>query len=272
MENNDIKITDKPKKTDKKPDTFCRIIFIQFFACAFIVALLFVVCRLGGADDLKAKYKEIMQDNVSLEQVVASAKEVAESVMKPVSAPNTVEIVENNNEEKNEDIEKKEETTEEQKKEEDTYEKSDERTVAQVMSIFSDSDSITSPAHGAITSHFGKRTDPISGITKLHSAIDIAVNEGTRVSAAWDGIVTKAGYDDTAGNYVWMVHKNGCETLYCHCSKLLVSKGDVIRAGEYIALSGNTGYSTGPHLHFGIKKEGQMIDPLNYLPLKDGKI
>ncbi|MCQ2470984.1 MAG: M23 family metallopeptidase [Clostridia bacterium] len=268
MDNKDLKNTDNKNK--KGSDPFCKIIFIQFFACAFMVALLFLVCKLGGAKDLKEKYKQIMSDNVSFAQVVSSAKEVAESVMKPVSASNTIEVIERN--ETDEEKEEVKEETETEKKEEDTYEKSDERTVSQVMSIFSDSDSIISPAHGAITSRFGYRTDPISGITKLHSAVDIAVNEGTRVSAAWDGIVTKAGYDDTAGNYVWMVHKNGCETLYCHCSKLLVSKGDVIRAGEYIALSGSTGYSTGPHLHFGIKKEGQMIDPLNYLPLKDGKI
>lgn len=267
MDNKDIKNADS--KSKKVTDPFCKIIFIQFFACAFMVALLFLVCKLGGAKDLKEKYKQIMSDDVSFAQVVSSAKEVAESVMKPVSAPNTVEIIQKNSVAENE---QKEESTELTKKEEDTYEKSGERTVAQVMSLFSDSDSIISPAHGAITSHFGNRTDPISGITKLHSAIDIAINEGTRVSAAWDGIVTKAGYDDTAGNYVWMIHKNGCETLYCHCSKLLVKKGDVIRAGEYIALSGNTGYSTGPHLHFGIKKNGQMVDPLNYLPLKDGKI
>lgn len=271
MENTDVKCSEKKKKSRGGSDSFCKIIAAQFFACAFMVCLLAVVCRLGGAQDLQLRYNQIMKNDMNISQVISSAKDVAESVMKPVSEPKTVEIVRDAPLEENETAEVKAAPAEE-KAEEDTYEKSDERTVAQVMSIFPDADDITAPAHGAITSHFGQRTDPISGITKLHSAVDIALGEGTKVSAAWDGIVTSAGTDDTAGNYVWMVHKNGCETLYCHCSKILVAKGDVIRAGETIALSGNTGYSTGPHLHFGIKKDGEMTDPLKYLAAKDGRI
>ena len=140
------------------------------------------------------------------------------------------------------------------------------------MSFFADGAEITAPVHGRITSYFGSRTDPISGEDGFHRAIDIAVDEGTSVAAAWDGIVTKTGYDSTRGNYLWMVHKNGCETFYCHCSKILVEKGAVIRSGESVALSGDTGYSTGPHLHFAVKKDGEMQDPLDYLTQKAGRI
>lgn len=261
MENTDSR---KPIfKSNGRQESLTRIITIQFFACAFIIALLAIVCKLGSAGGFIDKYISLISEDISVSQVLNSAKDVAESVMKPVNERGTIEIIQAPKSEENEqsDIPKSESTS-----------KTTERTAAQVMSIFSDSSGITVPAHGAVSSLFGYRNDPISGAHKLHSAVDIAVDEGTKVSAAWDGIVTKAGYDDTAGNYVWMVHKNGCETLYCHCSKILVSAGDVIRAGETVALSGNTGYSTGPHLHFGIKKDGEMIDPLNYLTVENGKI
>lgn len=262
MENKDKR---NSKKRDGSDSTF-RIITVQFFACAFLTGLIAIVCRLDSSGGFREKYNEIVHNDMSVSQVMNSARDVAKSVMKPVSENNTVEITEAYSE--------AEETTAVSQSagtnEEDTYEKSSERTVAQVMSIFPDPVKISPPAHGRLSSFFGYRTDPISGVEKIHSAVDIAVSEGTKVSAAWDGIVTKSGFDSTAGNYVWMVHKNGCETLYCHCSEILVNDGDVIRAGETIALSGSTGYSTGPHLHFGIKENGEMVDPLNYLQATDG--
>lgn len=253
----------KKKSSRNNPYSINKIIAVQFFACAFIICLIAIVCHLGVADDFIEKYKNLMSNNISVSQVISSAKDVAQSVMKPAGESKTVEIIED----KEIESSKEEETT---KAVEAT--KSDERTTAQVMSSFSDSESITAPAHGEISSYFGYRNDPISGEYKLHSAIDISINEGTKISAAWDGIVTKSGYDEEAGYYIWMVHKNGCETLYCHLSKILVDTGNVIRAGEIIALSGNTGYSTGPHLHFGIKKDGEMVDPLNYITTEGGKV
>ncbi len=247
------------KSRSRSSDSIYRIIAVQFFACAFIIGLILLVFRLGGAQQLKDRYSEIMSQSINVSGVIDSAKDVVESVIKPV---------EESSEEVNQ-TDKNNEETEIQLKESSAK---SERTTAQVMSLFSDTESITVPAHGEISSLFGYRTDPISGVNKLHSALDIAVDEGTKVAAAWDGIVTKSGYDATAGNYVWMVHKNGCETLYCHCSEIIVKEGDVIRAGETLALSGNTGYSTGPHLHFGIKKDGEMVNPLKYLNMKDGKV
>lgn len=261
MDNENSKKT--AASTRKVPYSLNKIIAIQFFACAFIVGLIAIVCRLGIADDFIKKYKQIMSENISVSQVISSAKDVAESVMKPVGENKTVEIIQ----EKEVKASKEEATT---KSVETNDEK--ERTTAQVMSLFSDSESITAPAHGKISSYYGYRNDPFSGEYKLHSAIDISLSEGTKIAAAWDGIVTKSGYDTDAGYYVWMVHKNGCETLYCHLSKILVDKGNVLRAGEILALSGNTGYSTGPHLHFGIKKDGQMTNPLNYLSAEDGRV
>ncbi len=262
--------SDSRKSSEKSrggQNSMSRIVLVQFFVCAFIVVLTAIVCRLGAAEGFVDKYMRLMSEDISVSQVISSAKDVAESVMKPVGEGGTIEIVEKSGAAAAGENEKTAAVETESPAEDST-----ERTVAQVMSIFSESSGITIPAHGEVSSLFGYRSDPFSGIHKLHSAVDIAVSEGTKVSAAWDGLVTKSGYDETAGNYVWMVHKNGCETLYCHCSEILVSEGDVIRAGETVALSGNTGYSTGPHLHFGVKKDGEMIDPLNYLTVKDGRI
>lgn len=258
------------KKTPKREnDYFVRITVIQFLVCGFMVLLVLGVCRMSpdGGASLKAKYNEIMLTDISFSQVWSSVKEVAEYVMKPVDVDNvqksTVEESQIEPEEKTEVVEPPE-----------TYqpETTSDGDIAAVMSMFGDSGKITPPAHGRITSDFGDREDPISGDDGMHNAIDIALDEGSCVAAAWDGVVTKTGYDEKAGNYIWLVHKNGNETFYCHLSEILVSKGVVIRSGETIAFSGNTGYSTGPHLHFAIKKNGSYVDPFDYLDPENGRI
>ena len=217
-----------------------------------------------------------MSSSISLSEVWASAKEVAYHVFKPApakSVQSNAQVKTNaQSEEKTENTDNKQGTTTQQTTQAEPQSKISSDNTAAVMSFFSDDAEIVAPVHGKITSYFGSRTDPISGENGFHRAIDIAVDEGTSVAAAWDGIVTKTGCDSTSGNYLWMVHKNGCETFYCHCSKILVEKGTVIRAGESIALSGDTGYSTGPHLHFAVRKDGEMQDPLDYLTQKDGRI
>ena len=266
------------KKDSKDSDSFCKITVVQLLACAFMVLLLVVVCRLSPDSGVavKNRYDKLMSNSISLSEVWASAKEVAYQVFKPVdtkSVQSNAQVTTSPAKEATEADEKAQETTSAQSDEsgeEQTQINSD--NTAAVMSFFSDDAEITAPVHGRITSYFGSRTDPISGEDGFHRAIDIAVDEGTSVAAAWDGIVTKTGCDSTRGNYLWMVHKNGCETFYCHCSKILVEKGAVIRSGESVALSGDTGYSTGPHLHFAVKKDGEMQNPLDYLTQKDGRI
>lgn len=117
------------------------------------------------------------------------------------------------------------------------------------------------PVLGRITSLFGYRTHPISGRYAFHSGLDIASAEGTRIKAAFYGTVTETGYSKTSGNYVIMSHSQALETRYYHCSKVLVDEGTVIRQGEIIALVGSTGISTGPHLHFEVRINGQRVDP-----------
>lgn len=122
------------------------------------------------------------------------------------------------------------------------------------------------PLHGEITSEFGPRVHPITGKDSFHTGIDIGVAEGTRVSASAGGIVTEAGNSDIYGYFVKIKHDEHYVTFYAHCSEITVETGTVVRQGECIALSGNTGrYTTGPHLHFEVQLNGESVDPRGYV-------
>ncbi len=115
------------------------------------------------------------------------------------------------------------------------------------------------PLAGVITSPFGPRDG------RRHEGIDIAVEEGTPVRAAAAGRVVFAGPRGTYGLAVIIDHANGTRTLYAHCSKLLVAEGCIVDTSTVIALSGNTGHSTGPHLHLEVLKNGVPLNPIDYL-------
>lgn len=125
----------------------------------------------------------------------------------------------------------------------------------------SDFGSLVAPVGGPITSWFGYRDDVGDVGTKYHEGIDIGVPEGTPVGAAGAGTVTQAGWYGGYGNAVIIDHGNGLETLYGHLSEVLVNVGDLVTQLQTIGLSGNTGNSTGPHLHFSVIKDGQQVDP-----------
>lgn len=115
-----------------------------------------------------------------------------------------------------------------------------------------------------ITSFFGPRTAPLPGASTNHGAVDIGTSEGTNVYACEAGTVTVSTYAGNAGNMVTIDHGNGYTSTYMHNSVLKVSVGDTVEKGDVIALSGNTGNSTGPHLHFQIEYNGTKVDPLSF--------
>ncbi len=118
-----------------------------------------------------------------------------------------------------------------------------------------------------ITSYFGNRTAPVPGATTNHGAIDIAVSTGTPVLSAGNGIVISTGSNWARGKFVIVKHADNLYTLYQHLSSILVSKGQTVSVGQKIAKSGNTGVSSGPHLHFEVRKSqyyGSEVDPLDY--------
>ena len=127
------------------------------------------------------------------------------------------------------------------------------------------SQQIIMPVSGPYTSYFGARTNPITGVDSFHTGLDIAAAQGTKIKAAYSGVVRKVGEDSRSGKYIYLTHENGVETLYCHCSAVLAELGASIRQGETIALVGSTGWSTGPHLHFEFHKNGERLDPLPIL-------
>ncbi len=118
-----------------------------------------------------------------------------------------------------------------------------------------------------VSSEFGMRRDPLTGERKGHGGIDLAVPTGTKVYCAWDGHVQAVRYSKSGyGYHVMIDHGNGLITIYAHCSKLVVREGQKVKAGDVLALSGNTGKSTGPHLHFEVRLNGEAQNPRNYLP------
>ncbi len=121
------------------------------------------------------------------------------------------------------------------------------------------------PGNTRVTSSFGMRTHPITGVFKLHTGVDIGAPMGANFIAANDGIVTYAGYNRAYGNMVIVDHGGGVTTLYAHGSEILVNVGDVVTQGNPILRVGSTGYSTGPHAHFEVRINGEYVEPLDYI-------
>jgi murein DD-endopeptidase MepM/ murein hydrolase activator NlpD len=115
------------------------------------------------------------------------------------------------------------------------------------------------------TSAYGYRADPFTGVRSFHTGIDLAINTGTPIKASMQGKIATAGWNNVYGNYVIITHSNGYKTLYAHMQKYVVATGQSVNQGETIGYVGNTGYSTGPHLHFSVYKNNKLIDPLTVL-------
>lgn len=121
------------------------------------------------------------------------------------------------------------------------------------------------PLEGEITSPYGYRKNPFGGWSnEFHDGVDIACNYGTEVHATADGVVTFAGWDPVYGRKVQINHGDGIVTFYGHNSRLLVKIGDKVKKGDIIAYSGNSGRSTGSHLHYGAIVNGKSVDPLMF--------
>lgn len=119
---------------------------------------------------------------------------------------------------------------------------------------------------GYVSSAFGRRIDPFTGNLAWHQGVDFATGKiGEEVFAVAAGVVTWAGHRDGYGKMVRINHGNGYETLYAHDDQVLVKVGDVVKKGDLIALSGSTGRSTGPHVHFEVHKHGRVVDPASYI-------
>ncbi len=250
------------EKVKHPKEHFNNVVFVQVAVCAFAILLVFLAGKLSPAtfEFLKNEYSKIMSVDMTADELIESAKGAAEDVM---GVPTGEEEIFPEDEKKQENEELNGEGGEDTETQD---------TAIAVMASLGSNDKIVTPLSGRITSRYGYRTNPISGNYGLHTGLDIAAAEGTAIVAAYNGIIEDTGYGDKRGNYVLMLHSDGKQTLYCHCSEVLVDEGTVIRAGEAIALVGSTGWSTGPHLHFEIRIDGKSTDPLKYLEEASGRV
>jgi len=121
-------------------------------------------------------------------------------------------------------------------------------------------------SYGKKTSEFGTRRDPFNSRRKeFHKGIDVACSIGTEIRASRNGRVVFCGWEEGYGNLVIIEHEFGYQSYYGHLGKFRVRTGDVVTTSQVIALSGNTGRSTGPHLHFEIRKNGQSLNPGTFI-------
>ena len=144
----------------------------------------------------------------------------------------------------------------EETSENDVVEYIEEEEVEEVEEEFNFTNPLRS---GTLTSRYGTRWG------RLHAGIDIANSTGTAIYAAQSGDITFAGWSGNYGNLIIIQHSNGYETYYAHCSSILVSVGDKVEQGQLIGKVGCTGNATGPHVHFEIRLNGNVVDPYTYI-------
>ena len=121
------------------------------------------------------------------------------------------------------------------------------------------------PSRGPITSQFGSRFHPVLGYSRFHAGTDFGAEQGSPIQAAETGVVIFAGWYGGYGNAVIVEHGDGLTTLYGHASRLNVREGQTVKKGDVIAAVGTTGLSTGPHLHFEVRRNGKPVDPMAFL-------
>ena len=121
------------------------------------------------------------------------------------------------------------------------------------------------PGYTRITSKYGMRTHPITGVYKLHTGVDVGAPMGANFIGPNDGTVTKASYNGAYGNMVIIDHGGGISTLYAHGSEIMVQVGQVVKKGDVVLKVGSTGYSTGAHAHFEVRINGEVTDPMPYI-------
>lgn len=124
-------------------------------------------------------------------------------------------------------------------------------------------------ASGTLTSTYGERVHPIHGQQEFHNGVDIAAPQGAALAAMYDGEVIEVGENDSIGRYVRLRHEGGIEVLYGHCESIVAQQGELVKAGETVALVGSTGVSTGSHVHLSVKVDGEVCNPAALFSLKN---
>lgn len=210
--------------------------------------------------ELEATLAEIEAEEAATEQLMAAKKtELAEHIHDIESTENDIENIESDLETQKAIVAELEEIERRRKEQE---------ALNALNKLTYDGGTMTWPIPGysRLSSYYGTRPDPFGKPTQeYHSGIDVSAPKGTKIVAAYDGEVAWSYYSSSAGNWVGIDHGDGIYTVYMHMSKRLVSEGQKVKKGDVIGLVGSTGRSTGNHLHFGVRKNGKYVDPLNWV-------
>lgn len=241
MDNNfyEYKREPRPRKEEKPKNLMTKVVIIQLVLSLLISGLIFLVCRNDG--DLSQGIKKFYAGVCEKDMTVSEILDVFKNVTKSAFAPSVIE----------------EET--ENGTGETTTKTGEKANFSPVFLTVNFQNPIES---SNITSYFGYRISPITNKYSLHSGLDIAAPENTEIYSAYNGVVTKAEYNEINGNFIVIKHSDTLKTTYNHCNKLLVNEGEKVKKGEKIALVGATGYATGNHLHFEVILNGKYINPL----------
>lgn len=284
------------EKANGKNDYYFPVILSQLFCCTAVVMLFLFSVSTADADNIKSIYAGLLDEDylsVELDSAVSGIKDYLTSSTSFAVFGNRVEpYTEQYNSEGEASFSKETVTvtesqtaqellTTEAVTEDTTDAVTDELTEPAVLTgaVFSLAEKqepvaplklsykreqkMISPVYeGRYTSYFGERTDPITEGSDFHKGIDIGADEGDRIRAVLDGRVISTGEDERSGKYIFIKHENNTVTFYCHCSRVILQKGDSVKQGETIAYVGSTGYSTGPHLHFEVRVNNVSVDPL----------
>ena len=251
----------KADSKNKKQDRYTAVLLAGI--ASLIIMLLAYNLFVKGNDSEYNKLQTLLrQELFTVSDIVETLKDYfASDSTWAVSGSNVTAVSESASAEETTD---KAETTTEAMGGEDlnVYEATENTSFSPVKST---SPAVAPVENGRYTSYFGYRNHPITGEFSFHTGIDIAAPSGTKIRAVYNGRVLRNGEDDRAGKYIFLEHDDGFVTFYCHCSEILAEVGAVIRQGETIAEVGSTGMSTGPHLHFEVRKNNIRYNPLYIL-------
>lgn len=237
MDNNFYNERRERHKAKEEKGFMTKVIVTQLVLSLLITGVLFLVCRTDSnlSQNIKSFYSRICKTDIAVSEIFDSFKNVVQETFSWGFSESTGET------------------------ESTTGEKADFSPVFLTVNF-------ESPIKkGNITSKFGYRVSPITNKYSLHTGLDIAAPQNTKIYAVYDGVVIKAQYHEINGNYIVIKHSDNLKTTYNHCNKLLVNEGEKVKKGEIIALVGETGYATGNHLHFEVLLNGKYINPLYVL-------
>lgn len=232
--------------------SYVKILTLQLFLCVLILLSVVVVKQFGAGayDILKQSYNEIIRESFTGKVLSENLDSIGNAVSKTFSFLNGTQ---------------QEETGIGGEMPVSSFInvkhlKAPQGTTLSPIMVFT---GVTFPVEGGtVLSKFGYRTHPITGKPDFHTGIDICAPRGTRIMAAIGGTVKEITFSKIYGNVIVLNHGGGFETRYCHCDKILAPKGAKIKRGEAIALVGSTGETTGPHLHFEMRKDNVAADPM----------